>query len=399
LDEWFLIGKTAKSLHEVVDTDTHYKNDEKIERSYQCGVTLASTPQEKFGGLFRYRVQSPGSPKPHTVFIQMMRGEKSKTYTTYADYPMTMACTCPSFLYYGAQAYATQQGYIYTPAVRNKVAPLPKAQTEYTVHVSPYYPKGKKHPGRGENFTVCKHILAVYRTLMTERVERHYREYPTKVPPSKIMNKEVWKKLMKFDFTEANIKQRLMGARPKIPDYFYNENITPDVIEWFTDVWMPATEQEKIDTIKKMVESPERIFFLLLKEGRMQRAQGATISPRLVNEGYELMEKTVQPENELTPEQAEMPGVPEEEKVPGMGTGISDPGGTKPAAEFIEEATQPVTSPLVKPKKTLEERQRELRERGLSPQEKEKLKRFEEEEVEPRKEKLRAKGKRPFFDE
>lgn len=424
-DGLFMTTKVAASLDEVVDKDYHYLNDRKMTRAESVTATWINkgNPEQRDKGFFQFRVNSPGSKTgPHTVYLQFLRGEEEKEYPSYAEYPVQLACTCPSFLYHGAQHYAVHDGYMYMPAMRADLV-APRQQSLYVVHKSETYPMGRRYPGRGLNFRVCKHILKVYDLLKSMRIEAVYKQYPITAPPSKIMNTEEWKRLMKFDFTEANIKQRLRDSKPKIPAYFNRENLTQSVIDWFNSVWIPRTDEQKIKALRDLVEYPERIFFILMKEAYLKSSRGERISDRLINEGYDLMSKVVQPENKETPQQAEMPEVPEEEKTVGKGTGPLSPAGEppiKPADQFIKEpetvepSTKPVPSELapsmIKERPTPEDRrkqreekrkeeQRALRERGLSEQARRALKRFQDETQEPRKEEKRQLGKRPFYDE
>jgi hypothetical protein len=363
-DGLFLRSKLAASLSDIVDKDFHYKNNLKLDRSGGVNAIWLNqgNPKQKESGFFIFRVSTPGSNSgPHTVYLQFLRGEEEKQYTSYADYPVQFACTCPSFLYHGAQYYAVHDKYMYMPAFRPDLAP-PRSQDVFVVHRSETYPMGKKFPGRGLNFRVCKHLLKVYEILQTMKVENYYRKYPITAPPSKVMNVEEWKNLMKFDFTEANIKQRLLSPRPKIPAYFNRENITQSVIDWFNNVWIPRTDEQKIKALHEMVEYPERIFFILIKEAYLKRDRGEKISDRLINEGYDLMARVVQPENKETPQQVEMEGIPKDQK--GKGTGaVAPPGGDVPADEFIKgnvggpskvepatKSVEPVSKPMITPK-------------------------------------------------
>ena len=330
--------KEGASLKQIIDSDTHYKNDLKINRSNACSASWVNK-KDSASGLFVFRVTCPPDNNSRLVYFQFLRGDKESQVDSYLNYPVQLSCSCPSFLWYGAQYYAIAEDYIYYPGFRINPGTVmsPKAPDTYTVHVSPRYPGGKKHPGRGYNFRVCKHILAAYNLVKGMRVVKQFKKYPVTSPPSSIMNADVWKRLMKFDFNEDNIKERLKSIKPSIPAYFRRENITQSVIDWFNDVWMPRTDDEKIKTLKTMLESPEKIFFILMKEAYLKRSKGEKISDRLIDEGYKLMEKIVQPENEQEPQKADMPGVPEDQRGTGEdGTGISEPGGETPADDFIK---------------------------------------------------------------
>lgn len=340
LDDLMRTSKLAASVNEIVNKDYHYKNQAKQVRAGKCFVRWINEKNrsQREKGLFIFDVKSMGSSNVRRVYFQFLRGDDAKIYNTYADYPVQMACTCPSFLWHGAQYYAVRDKYMYMPMFRpDLVAPL--HQDMYVEHASQRYPDGKKHPGRGLNFRVCKHILAAYRVLRTMKIEKHFRKYPVTSPPSKVMNRDVWKNLMKFEFTEANIKQRLKSSSPKIPAYFRREDITPAVIDWFNDVWIPRSDEDKIKALRTMVGYPERIFFILLKEAYLKRKQGDRISDRLVNEGFDLMDRVVQEDNEQDPKAA--PGVPD--KYISKGTGpISEEQGNIPAEDFIKGAVKHV---------------------------------------------------------
>lgn len=338
-------AKIAASLDEILSTDHHYKNNEKINRATACTAVWQNqnNTKDKEKGFFVFRVNCPPSSDTHTVYVQFLRGDQEKGYTSYAQYPVQIACTCLSFLYYGAQYYAVQGKYMYMPAFRPSLLP-PKLQSEYVIHRSLAYPKGKRHPGRGVNFRVCKHILAVYDQIKRFRIEKYYKEYPEIGPPSEIRSAKAWKDTMKFDFNEASIKQRLRSPRPKIPAFFRREEITQSVIDWFNNVWIPRTDDQKIKALRDMVEFPERIFFILMKEAYLKRSRGEKISDRLINEGYDLMSKVIQPENKEEPETAPGLDLTEEQKE----FNISPPGGEQPADKFIKQT--PGVEPAIKKK-------------------------------------------------
>lgn len=420
-DGLFMTTKVAASLDEVVNMDFHDKMNYKITRSKSVSAVWINknNPKHREKGFFQFRVSSPGSEHgAHTVYLQFLRGDESKQYPSYAEYPVQLACTCPSFLFHGAQYYAVHDGYMYMPAFRTDLV-SPQPQNVYTMHKSEAYPGGRRYPGRGLNFRVCKHLLKVYDLLTDMRIEVAYRNYPISGPPSKMKDKKTWFDQMKFEFTEANIKQRLKADKISVPGYFKREDMTQSVIDWFYEVWVPRNEDQKIKSLHYLVEYPERIYFLLLKEAFLRRDRGERISDRLIHEGYELMHQVIKEDVELPSEQIEAPDVPPEQFQPAP---ISPPGEppTETVEDFIkkpepvEPSTKPVPSELapsmIKERPTPEDRrkqreekrkeeQRALRERGLSEQARRALKRFQDETQEPRKEKLRQLGKRPLYEE
>ncbi len=326
----FFSKRIAATLTEIVSKDEHYKHAEKAQRTGACQATWANKSQtnQVDKGLFRFRVSCGGHPA-HTVFFQFLRDEVAGTRLTYADYPVLTACTCPSFLWWGAQYYALKDGYMYQPMFRPSYrAPVQQNQIS------------ERGAGRGLNFRVCKHIWAAYFAIKQMRIDKPFKRFPLFGAPSKIMNTEQWKALMKFDYTEANFKQRLKADNISIPAYFNQEDITPAVVSWVKDIWMPRSDIEKIKALGTMVEFPERIFYVLMKEAFLKQSQGQKISDALINEGYKLMSKLVQPEADEPPEQAKEIK-PDEVPPPGTGTGAfpKTPDGV-PADKFLKETPE-----------------------------------------------------------
>lgn len=318
--------KTAASLNEIISKDFHYKNDEKIQRAGQCSVRRVSKDSEIEQGLLRYEVNCSGDP--HDVVFQFMREKTGKRPATYADYPVQIACSCESFLFYGAQYYAVLGNYMYSARFRRSLVP-PTPQDQ----VSSY--RGERaNPGRGLNFRVCKHILAAYYEVKKLRITKYYRQYPELLPPSKIMNKKVWKELMKFEFTKENIKNRLQSKKPKIPAYYASKTIKPELNKWFREVYVPRSEDEKIKILESLVEHPEEIFYLAIKDAYFKQGD---LSNRYVDKVYDLMSRMIQPENDLEPKQEKMEGVPEEQQEVGEGTGMVIPNVEDVLAEKVEQ--------------------------------------------------------------
>lgn len=339
--------KTASSLQDIVNADRHYKNDKKIERSGRCNAVWINRESEsdRTQGLFVFKVKCTDSRDSRYVYFQFMNSEDNKKGMDYTQVPVKISCSCPSFLWYGAQYYAIQDNYIYWPGFRvnPSISMTPKGPKEYVIHKSPKYPEGKRHPGRGFDFRVCKHILAAYTEIKKMKIVRPYKKFPDQIPPSKIQNKDVWKNMMKFDFTEEEIKDRLKKGKAP-PNYFQRFTITRSIIDWFYNTWIPLSDAEKMEMIKKTKESPERIFFWLAEEAYLRRSKGMPpLSNKLIDDAYQVMADVVQPDNDLEPEQAKMPGVPEDQKVTGKGT-IPEKQIEEPAKgpSKVEPKTKPV---------------------------------------------------------
>jgi hypothetical protein len=298
-----LRSKVAASFNEIISKDFHYKNDLKMDRATKCKADWVnqSNAQQVERGLFVFRVTSPGSKYgSHSVYLQFLKDE-NKPVDKYIDCPVHIGCTCPSFLFSGAQYYAVKDGYMYMPAFKPDLL-APQAQNTFTMSISPRYPNGKKNPGRGLNSRVCKHILAVFEKIKDTPIEVHYRKYPIVSPPSKEVNTTVWEEHMKFPFTEKDVRDRLMANKPKVPAYFRSESMTPAVIDWFYNVWFPRSDEEKFKSLREFAMYPERIFFILIEEAYLKRAKNDHISPRLIDEGFALMDKVIQKDNPAEPQ-------------------------------------------------------------------------------------------------
>lgn len=339
--------KLAISLREIVNSDYHYKNDKKMQRYKTCNVRWQNKNNENQtnSGLFSFRVDCPDSKAGHghTVFMQFLRPpEDIGTSKGYASYDVQLACTCLSFLYYGAQFYALKDNYMYQPMIRpDRVAP--RHQKQYTMHASPHYPEGRRYPGRGLNFKVCKHVLAVYdKFVQRAHIEVGWERYPVQGPPSKIMNEDVWKKLIGWEFNYDNLRKAILSR--KVPGCFDRENITADLVEWFNQYWVPRNDDQKIKAIQTLYMYPERVLFLLLKESYLKKESGERVSERLIRAAYDVMNRTIQEGNKQTPQQINEDNKEVSERI-NKGMGISEPGGEIPAEKFIKKPTLPSQVP------------------------------------------------------
>lgn len=319
-------SKVAASINQIMGMDRHYKNPLKIQRASRCSVVWSNknNPNQYEKGLFIFKVTSPESKgRPHNVYIQFLRNENLDA-TKYEDHTVHIGCTCPSFLYSGAQYYAVSGGYMYMPAFKPDLV-APKMQTQYTVSVSQKYPKGRRNPGRGLNSRVCKHVLAVFEEIKKMPNVEHYKKYPIYSPPNAQIDSKAWKQMMKFPFTEEEIKKRLLSSSPVVPAYFNRESVTPAVIDWFKNTWFPRTDSQKIKSLNEFKMFPERVFFILIEEAYLKRQNNEHISKLLVDTGYDLMAAIVQPdvpvEGQVIPEndtgelgtgKFEVPGAEEE---------------------------------------------------------------------------------------
>lgn len=294
------MGREAATLDEVVNHDYHYKNDQKIQRAGSVAVTLMNTERDAMlKGLFQFRCQSPGSGNVRTVTFQFLRPKGRARPGSYLQYPVQINCTCPSFLFFGAQYYAVNGRYMWMPGFRPSLVP-PVSQDMVSS-----FKGGRANPGRGINFRVCKHVLACYNWLESRnlRILMHYRRYPRVGPPAKVMNAKEWERLMGFPFDIDEIKRRLSSRRPRLPRFYYtnffrNRQQNAQLDQWFRETYTNRDDAAKTRVLETLVEHPEEIFYLLVKDAM----EGKPPSPGLVEKAYDLMSKVVQPENGEKPE-------------------------------------------------------------------------------------------------
>lgn len=285
----------AATLNEVVNKDFHYTNDRKIERAGSVAVRLSGTEQESMlSGLFEFSCQSQRSNQPRTVTMQFLRPKGRLRPKSYLDYPVQLACTCPSFLFYGAQYYAVTGKYMWMPGFRPSLVP-PHHQNMIV----------RSGHGKGLNFRVCKHVLACYNWIESRglKILMHYRRYPQVGPPAKVMNAKEWERLVGFPFTLEEVKRRLASRKPVLPRFYYtnffrNREQNAELAQWFTETWLNRGESEKMRVLETLVEHPEEIFYLLVKDAIEAPTK---VSPAGIEKAFDLMSRVVQPDNDQEP--------------------------------------------------------------------------------------------------
>jgi len=349
--------KTAATFDEIINADTHYKGDEKIDKASQVTLSPVTSKKNLEKGRFVFKATSPqsaeeikqsknkkGSKQPYTTTVQLLR-PVGKRPATYLQYPVEMSCTCDSFLYYGAQYYAVHGRYMNMGAFRPSLVPPTPQDMTSGIHKSDRYPEGKKHPGRGLNFRVCKHLLAVYNWMESNkmRVTKYYRQYPEMGPASKLINTEVWEEFMGFPFSEEEFKRRLKKKKPQVPkffasSFFHNKKQSIKLNQWFKDVWINRNDNEKVKILNTLVMHPEEIFFILVKDALYNEGN---ISDYLINIGYDLISRTVKDVDKEEPEGPEdtKPGtgviIP-----PDKGEDVEDPGEVSKKDKSEEKAEE-----------------------------------------------------------
>jgi len=333
----------AASLNQIVDSDRHYKNDDKVVRAGQVDIRqVGNTQDSMLKGLFEFTWTSKsGTTESPRVVFQFLRPKGRLRPKSYLDYPVQMACTCKSFLYYGAQYYAVHGKYMYMPMFRPSLVP-PVPQTMIS----------RVRPGKGLNFKACKHVVAAYDWFEKQglRILMHYRRYPEIGPPAKIMNVKEWERLMGFPFTLGEIQRRLSSRHPTLPKFFHTnffrtKQQSAELNQWFQDTWLNRGEGEKIRVLETLVEHPEEIFYLLVKDAMEAPTK---LSQAGIERAYDFMSRVVQPENDQEPEGKEYkrsgipPIIPGAEPGQYGGPKLKEPKTTyksvQPAIKDVEEA-------------------------------------------------------------
>lgn len=134
--------KTAKKLGDLLTSKIHGKKNVRDNAGNVTVVTMKSSTE---AGRWVFHTGSPGSPvsihgktfeKPYTTVIEVIpNGNIRNPLLLHGN----VSCTCPSWLYWGAQYNAVMGGYIY-----GKVVPV-------------FAPPRRRDPER--SFIACKHII------------------------------------------------------------------------------------------------------------------------------------------------------------------------------------------------------------------------------------------------
>lgn len=338
-DEIGYKSKTAASLSQILNKDYHYTNDKKLQRAEQVSVawTNEGSPKETKAGKFVWSARSSGSNEAHTVILQFHQAEDAASKTArYIDLPVKLSCSCESFLWYGAQWYAVQEGYMFLPALRRSLMP-PKAHTQIS----------RVRAGKGLNFRVCKHILAVYDEIDNWKLETEYKDLVKVTPLSKIMNPKEFERLLGVPFSYQGIKEALQKPNPMTPKMrnFFRYKVQGTKLQkkalskldrWYFTKYRKMSQPKKLQALEAYVNHPEEIFYLMLRDAIVNNGK---ISDDYIKQGILLMSKVIDPQYgfelqkgnlDAVPEstktdQEGLDNVPDEQKKVGEGTGIVSP--------------------------------------------------------------------------
>jgi len=291
------ISKVAATLNEIVAKHRHYKLTLDYLRSKRVSVNWKkfNSTQGVKKGFVNFKATSD-SGETHSVFFQFMKDDDKDIISTdqaksYADLPVSMSCSCESFLFYGAQWYALQGMYMYMPALRRSILP-PVTQNRIS----------RLESGKGLNFRVCKHILACYEEIKKWPVQTEFKRMIKYTPLSRIINPQQWKQSFGMEFSYKAIMGFLKKPKPlprAISNFFKYKKETADQKEalgalndYFQDRWIRKSTTEKIQVLKAYVNHPEEIFYFLMREAY---SKSGNINDRLAKEGIILISKAIDP--------------------------------------------------------------------------------------------------------
>lgn len=341
-DRLGMVSRVAASLNQVLNKDFHYKNDKKMQRSDLVRLSWQNQGNinETKRGKFVWTADSTTRPIKHTIILQFLQADEGNPEaegasegSRYIDIPVKLSCSCESFLWFGAQWYAVQGGYMYMPGLRRDLMP-PTSHTQMS----------RKRRGKGLNFRVCKHILAVYDEIKNWKLETSIKELVEVTPLSKIMNPKEFERLLGVPFSYMSIKDALQKARPMTPKMrnFFRYKVQGTKLQkkalskldrWYFTKYRKMSEPQKINALETFIMHPEEIFYIMLRDAVVNNGR---ISDNYIKEGVILMSHVIDPSygfeihkgnleavpGEKEVKQEGLEGVPEDQKEVGKGTGI-----------------------------------------------------------------------------
>jgi hypothetical protein len=315
------MSKTAATLNGIVEKDAHYNKAEKMQKASSVSVNLIGNKEKRAAGLYAFNARSSSAGqdgnaskgKIRRVYFQFLKpSEGAKHIDNLLEYPVQISCNCESFLFHGAQYYALHGRYMYKLGIpanrRNRnIAPTPREQ----VSSNRFTPRGENTPalerrvnmGRGINFKTCKHIIAAHNYLKSNQdlvlIEKPstpeskpaYESFSEFGPASPEINSKIWEDLFGFEFNKENIKRRVQKKKPAIPAHFRDRSVKKKFNEWIKAIWVPRTDEEKIKVLQTLVDHPEEIFLILLKDAYFT---GGATSNHLVDKSFDLMDRVIE---------------------------------------------------------------------------------------------------------
>jgi hypothetical protein len=274
------LNKTAATLNEIIKKDTHRSHSQKATESLGCTVVDVSKPSDKEKGKYTFRVKAADSANTRTTIFQFLKNT-NKDAKTLLDYPVMMGCSCPSFLWWGAQFYALSGKYMFLPMFRpSNRAPKPEDAA------SSVSPNGKINYGRGLGFTVCKHILASASTLKDVKIKTdESKKYRPSGPRQRIFNPTQWEKSYGvFGFSDilkleksGRIPNALTQRVKQLENFEEVENFLTDEING----WKSWDDSKKINYIRNLVGHPDLTLYIMLRDYQINGKQSSLLRENL----------------------------------------------------------------------------------------------------------------------
>lgn len=322
-DQLGMVNKVSATLSQILDKDYHYKNDLKMQRADRVPVVWKNegNVRETKRGKFVWTAQSSSTPRKHTIIMQFRQAKddglegipgEAADGKRYVDLDVNLSCSCESFLWYGAQWYAVQGQYLYMPAMRRDVMP-PTPHTQIS----------RVRRGKGLNFRVCKHILAVYDEIKNWKLETDYKDLVDVTPLSKISNPKTFESFLGIPFSYQSIKEALQKMRPmtRKMQNFYRYKVQGTKLQkkalskldrWYFTKYRKMSEPQKIKALEPFMMHPEEIFYIMLRDAVVNNGK---ISDNYIKEGVILMSQVIDNDYEKELKSGNLDAVPGERPI------------------------------------------------------------------------------------
>jgi hypothetical protein len=294
-------AKEAATIQQIVDGNKHRKRSVFDEESRKVQVNSASSEEQKQKGLFVFKCLSPGSKDQHTSVLQFLKDKgaapSGPAGKKLVDHEILVGCTCPAFLFWGAQYYAVREKYMYMDMFRPSF-------------VEPGdYLEGKFPAERGKGATYCKHLKAVFDNIgsmgLDEAFTDQLEESIVKVKDPEILkplfdsttwisDHGIWgrdslrylvrsKKIPKDLQKEVDDLSRKSGAGSHVLENFMNTTW----LEWGQEG--PEGEKSKVDFVESMVQAPAVLIWILVRDFQ----ESGQFDSRLFEKAYSTLDKVL----------------------------------------------------------------------------------------------------------
>lgn len=293
------ISKIAATIQQVVDGNRHRKRTQIDSGSRKVQVSAVSSDDQKNKGLYVFKCSSPGSAENHTTVLQFLRdrGAAGVSGKKLVDHDILVGCTCPSFLFWGAQYYAVREKYMYMDMFRPSfVEPGDYVPGDYPVR-------------RGKGSTYCKHLKAVFDNIGRMGLDDMFVDQ-LEGKLIKVKDPEILSPT--FD-TTTWIKDHGVWGRDALRDLIRSRDISKDLqkevdkltmrsgagthvlenfmsttwTEWGTEG--ASGEKSKIDFVESVVQAPAILLWILIRDYQMT----GRFDTRLFEKGYQTLDRVL----------------------------------------------------------------------------------------------------------